>query len=130
MSDGMKISYSVVNNYVRIRITDSDLSDSELSDFHTAIENFIKNHGEAPNLMIESKDLPHFPSFDAFREHVKFVHEKSKVIQKVAIVTDSMLGDFVPQLVNVMTKADVKHFKMADEDKALAWLEEAVPAKA
>lgn len=118
----MKITVDTHDNYVSAQITDQDLTEDDLKSFRDAVDEYTKKAGHAPNLMIQSAKLPHFPSFKAFRDQAKFAYEKSKQINKVAIVTDSVLGDVVPTIADVLAKADIKHFKMAEEQSAMDWL--------
>ena len=68
----------------------------EAADFEklaNEIDSFSGDNGNLLGLIIHTKLFPGWDDFNAFLHHMKFVKEHHKQIQRIAIVTDSKLGE-------------------------------------
>ena len=95
------------------------------SDFeHLAgeIDPYIEQNGSLHELMIHAESFPGWKDFAALLSHLKFVRDHQSKIEKVAAVSDSSFLAIMPSVVGHFVKAQVKHFKYDDKDKALEWL--------
>ena len=67
----------------------------EEADFHKLakeIDAYSEDKGRLTGLIIHTKEFPGWDDFSAFLHHMKFVKEHHKQIKRVAIVTDSKMG--------------------------------------
>ena len=101
---------------------DSALQKSDFTEMAAVIDPQIEEHGDLNGLIIEA---PHFPGWDSFGSmvtHLRFLRDHQKHIKKVAVVTDSHLGDLAEHLASHFVSAQIKHFPAGDVDDAKAWV--------
>ncbi|MBJ7339833.1 STAS/SEC14 domain-containing protein [Mycolicibacterium sp.] len=70
-------------------------------------------------------DAPRFPGWDglgAMVAHFRFVRDHQRNVKKVAVVTDSHLGDAVQHLAAHFVSAEIKHFPAGQTDAARQWI--------
>ena len=100
---------------------DGALQESDFATLDSVVDSIIEKKGELQGLLIHARSFPGWDSFGAFLSHSRFIKEHHDKIAKVAVVTDSPLGDFA-ELVGKLIKTDVRHFDYDDLDEAQAWL--------
>ena len=101
----------------------------EEKDFQTLekeIETIIEDKGRLTGLIIHTKSFPGWDDFRAFQHHIKFVKEHHRHIKRVAIVTDSKLGEIGPSIARHFVSAEIKHFPWRKLDEAKQWIKESV----
>lgn len=54
--------------------------------------------------------------------HVRFVCDHHRKNKKIALVTDSLLGEAAEQIANHFLAATIKHFSFSHLDEARTWL--------
>ena len=64
---------------------------------------YINAHDAIPSLVIVTESAPMWESFDALKSHISFIHERQKIVPKVAFVTDSVLLSLAHPLADVFT---------------------------
>ena len=75
-------------------------------------------------LVLEAPSFPGWDSFGALLAHFRFVRDHHKFIKKVAVVTDSFMGDLAENLATHFVSAEIKHFKASDFEAAKLWVTE------
>lgn len=101
---------------------DGALTEDDFKNATTVIDNYIDKYGDLNGLIIHSKDFPGWDSFGAFIEHFKFIKNHHEKVTHVAIVTDSMLGDFGEKVASHFVNAEIKHFAFDDYDSVKNWI--------
>ena len=97
----------------------------EVTDFQRLallIDSHVDKNGFLKGILIHVEELPGWDDFSAMLEHFEFVKKHHRKIQRVAVVTDSPVVSFLPNLVDLFVDSDVKHFTYEDSDKATTWL--------
>jgi stage II sporulation SpoAA-like protein len=97
----------------------------EASDFQSVaalVDPFISEKGSLQGLLVRSKFFPGWKDFEAFTTHLRFVGDHHKKIKKIAVVTDSKLGDFMSGIGKHFLSAELKHFAFDEEAAARAWI--------
>ncbi|QDV46775.1 hypothetical protein Enr13x_66840 [Stieleria neptunia] len=97
----------------------------EKTDFEKLAEKvdpFIKTSGGLRGLIIDAPTFPGWESFGAMVAHFCFVRNHHKRIEKVAIVTDSVLGDMAERLASHFVAAEIKHFPVGEVEAARQWM--------
>lgn len=56
--------------------------------------------------------------------HFRFAREHQRYIKKIAVVTDSLLGDVVEHLASHFVSAQMHHFPAGDIERARRWIGE------
>jgi len=90
------------------------------------IDAFSADKGHLRGLIIHTKSFPGWHDFRAFLDHMNFAKKHHKQIQRVAIVTDSKLGEIGPSIANLFLSAELKHFPFDGFAEARRWIQEAV----
>ncbi len=94
-------------------------------DFERLNEQFNAREGASgniPNLVIHSRDFPGWTNFGALIEHLKFVHDHQKTIDKIALVSDARILDIVQHVARHFLAAQIRHFPATELTAALEWV--------
>lgn len=98
----------------------------EKSDFlriASAVNPFIAENGILTGVMIYVKNFPEWENFAALVEHLRFVWDHQRKVERVAAVSDSGFLKIVPKIMEHFAHPEVKHFDFAEKARALTWLE-------
>ncbi len=74
------------------------------------------------NLPTTNEKLPGWESFGSLIKHFQFVKEHHKKVSHVALVTDSVLGDFGEKIADHFVSAEIKHFAFGELNNAQNWI--------
>lgn len=107
---------------IAILIPDGALEQRDFEAAAELIDPFIKQVGKLRGVIVYVDRFPGWNSFAALATHLRFVKDHHRYIARVALVTDSALGDVAEHLVDHFVAADVKHFPYAGFDDAMAWI--------
>ena len=99
-----------------------DIEQADFADITKAIDDYLADHDHLKGVIVHSKDFPHWANFGALLSHLKFVKNHHQKIEKLALVTDSVLGDFAEKVVSHFIHAEVKHFSNDNLDEAKKWV--------
>jgi len=100
---------------------ESALAKSDFAELATTVDPQIEQHGDLKGLIIEAPHFPGWDSFGALVTHLRFVRDHQKHVKKIAVVTDSHLGDVAEHLASHFVSADIRHFPAGDIDDARRW---------
>ena len=109
------------NRIVHLRPA-SSLDKADFAELANAVDPEIEAHGDLAGLII---DAPHFPGWDSFGAmvtHLRFVRDHHKHVKKIAVVTDSHLGDLAEHLVSHFVSAEIRQFPAGETGKARRWI--------
>ena len=101
---------------------ESALDKSDFAELAKTVDPQIEQHGDLSGLII---DAPHFPGWDSFGalvSHMRFVRDHHKHVKKIAVVTDSPVGDAAEHITSHFVSAEIKHFPAGEVDQAKAWI--------
>jgi len=98
------------------------LSPQDFSALSADADAYINTHGFLNGLMVCAEAFPGWDSLDGFLAHFRFVRDHHRKIRKVALVSDSDLLAVLPKIASHLVNAEVRRFRRAEEDDALAWL--------
>lgn len=99
----------------------SPLQKADFEEMARKVDPFIGNEGSLNGLVIEAKDFPGWESFGAMVEHFKFIRSHHAHIKRVALVTDSRLGDVAERLGSHFVSAEIRHFQADQHEEADQW---------
>jgi len=102
------------------------LEKADFNKLSKEIDAFSEDKGRLTGLLIHTKSFPGWDDFGAFLHHMKFVKEHHKQIQRVAIVTDSKVGEIGPAIAKHFVSAKLKHFSYDGFDEAKQWIQKSV----
>jgi hypothetical protein len=86
------------------------------------VDPFINEMGRLAGLIIETPGFPGWKNLGAMVKHFKFVRDHHNKIRKVAVVTDSALGDAAEHIASHFVSAKIKHFQSKNLAEAKAWI--------
>ena len=101
---------------------ESALSENDFANAASAIDPILRDSGRVKGLIIYTRTFPGWESFAAMMEHFKFVRDHHKKIDKVALVTDSKVGDFGERVASHFVSAQIKTFGFHDLERAKSWM--------
>jgi hypothetical protein len=100
----------------------SSLEQSDFEQLAKAVDPFIAGTGDLAGLIIETPAFPGWSSFGAFAAHMRFVKDHHRHIKKIALVTDSALGNIAEHLASHFVSAEIKQFPVTAVESAKQWI--------
>jgi hypothetical protein len=98
------------------------LSESDFQSAARIIDPWIEKNGRLQGLIIYTKSFPGWESIGALCSHLIFVKEHHKKIDRVALVTDSAIGNVAEKIAYHFVKAEIKVFPYKSLEEAKSWL--------
>jgi hypothetical protein len=109
-------------NGIATLIPNRALSEKDFESAARVIDPYIEKHGSLKGLIINTKTFPGWESFGSLIKHFKFVKEHHKKVSHVALVTDSVLGNFGEKIAAHFVSAEIKHFAFDELNNARSWI--------
>ncbi len=100
----------------------SALDASDFTELAKAVDPQIEANGDLAGLIISAPSFPGWDSVKAMVTHFRFVRDHHKHIKKVAVVTDSHLGDVAEHLGSHFVSATIQHFPAGQLEQARRWI--------
>jgi hypothetical protein len=100
----------------------SSLEKADFEGLAAEVDPFIARTGDLAGLIVEAPAFPGWASFGALVAHLRFVKDHHKHIKKIALVTDSALGNVAENLVSHFVSAEIKQFPASGIDSAREWI--------
>jgi hypothetical protein len=100
----------------------SALDKHDFVELAKAVDPEIEANGDLAGLIISAPSFPGWDSFGAMVTHFRFVRDHQKHIKKVAVVTDSHLGDVAEHLASHFVAAKIQHFPAEQVEQARQWI--------
>lgn len=98
------------------------LQENDFVALSQTVDPFIeRNHG-LNGLLLEVAHFPGWTNLAAATQHFRFVRDHQRKIKKIAIVTDSLLGEAAEQIATHFVAATIKHFSLSHLDEAKSWV--------
>ncbi|ORV85707.1 hypothetical protein AWC11_19585 [Mycobacterium interjectum] len=101
---------------------ESALDKNDFTELAKAVDPQIEANGDLAGLIISAPSFPGWDSFSAMVTHFRFVRDHQKHIKKVAVVTDSHLGDVAEHLGSHFVSATIQHFPAGQVEQARQWI--------
>jgi hypothetical protein len=86
------------------------------------IDPYLEKSHRLNGLIVRTKDFPGWDSFAALSSHLKFVRDHHKKISRIALCTDSVIGNFAKRVAPHFVAADVRVFTFQEFDRAKSWV--------
>lgn len=117
------IEYDLDSEHSILRVQPkSAIEQDDFTKLAKAVDPHIEATGGLAGLIVE---VPHFPGWEslgAMVDHFRFVRDHHKRIRRVAVVTDSTLGEFAERLASHFVSAEIRHFPAGQVDAATQWI--------
>jgi SpoIIAA-like len=100
----------------------ASLEKSDFAQLAKTVDSYIEKTGHLAGLIIDAPAFPGWDSLGAMAAHFRFVRDHHKHIKKVALVTDSALGNVAEALASHFVSAEIRHFPAGQLDAAKKWI--------
>jgi len=117
----IECSLDMANSILYVR-PKSALQQSDFATLAQQVDPHIESTGGLAGLIIEAPTFPGWDSFGAMVAHFRFVRDHHKRIEKVAVVTDSALGNLAEHLAAHFVSAKIRHFPAGEIEAARRWV--------
>jgi hypothetical protein len=117
----IKHTIDTTNSILYIR-PETALAQSDFVQLADTVDPYIEEAGGLNGLIIDAPGFPGWRSFGAMAAHFRFVRNHQKQIKKVALVTDSALGDVAEKLASHFVSAQIRHFPAGELKTANEWI--------
>jgi hypothetical protein len=97
------------------------LSKDDFARAAKAIDPHIEKSGKLNGIVVRLERFPGWDSFGALASHLDFVRGHHRKIRRVALCTDSAIGNVAPRVARHFVAAEVRAFKSAELELAKAW---------
>ena len=85
---------------------------------------FIEEHGKLAGIIIDTERFPGWQGFGGMIQHFRFVRDHHKKVEKIALVTDSLIGEVAQNIGGHFVAAEVRHFPAGEVEAAQTWIKE------
>src|SRR5271167_1435610 len=100
----------------------SPLEQEDFVKLAAAVDPYIEATGSLAGLIIEAAAFPGWESFGAMVTHFRFVRDHHKHVKRIAVVTDSSMGDVAERLASHFVSAEIRHFPAGQIEAARQWI--------
>lgn len=100
------------------------LEEEDFSSLSRIVDDYLGKHKKLQGIIIRADRFPGWENFSAFVDHLRFVRDHHRRIEKVAVVTDSPIGKLAPVLSGHFVSAELRHFPASEFSAASAWVAE------
>ena len=100
----------------------SPLEQDDFVKLAKAVDPYIEATGGLAGLIIEAPAFPGWDSFGAMVTHFRFVRDHHKRVKRIAVVTDSSMGDVAERLASHFVSAEIRHFPAGQIEAARQWI--------
>lgn len=98
------------------------LAAGDFANLARVVDPHIEARGGLAGLIIETPAFPGWDDLGAMVAHFRFVRDHHRHVRKVAVVTDSALGDVAERLANHFVAAEIRHFPAGQAQAAKQWI--------
>lgn len=100
---------------------DGAIAIADIDAFTEQMNAYINDTDQVPNIVIHAKNAPHWENVKSLREHLGFVKSRHKLVEKVAIVSNSKLLWLAKSMVGHFVHANVRAFNEDSLADAISW---------
>jgi hypothetical protein len=100
----------------------SALDKNDFAELTEAVDHHIETTGDLAGVIIDAPAFPGWDSFASMVSHFRFVRDHHERVKKVAIVTNSHIGDIAERLASHFVAAKVRHFPGEQLEQARLWI--------
>ena len=100
----------------------SRLDKDDFVELAKAVDPQIEATGDLAGVIIDAPSFPGWQDFGSMISHFRFVRDHQKHIKRVAVVTDSALGNVAEHLASHFVSAEIKQFPGGQTEAARHWI--------
>ena len=100
----------------------SALAADDFAKLASTVDPHIEATGSLAGIVIETSSFPGWESIGAMAAHFRFVRDHHRRVKKIAVVTDSPLGNVAERLASHFVSAEIKRFPSGQTEAAKQWI--------
>lgn len=100
----------------------SALTGEDFTHLAQTVDPYLAGTGDLAGIVIDAPRFPGWRDLGAVVHHFRFVRDHHRHVQKVAVVTDSTLGDAAERLASHFVAAEIRHFPAGQLEAAQQWI--------
>ncbi len=117
------LEYTIVEAAGILRVKPSGaLTEQDFAGLTRFADAYLAKHDAFAGMLVEARSFPGWESFAGLASHLRFVRDHQRRIERIAIVTDSVVAHIVDILAQPFAAARIRHFPFGQSDDAMAWL--------
>ena len=98
------------------------LTENDFKSAAKAVDPLIEKSGRLNGIIIHTKSFPGWESFAALSSHLRFVKDHHKKVSRIAVVTDSKVGNIAEAIASHFVKAEIQVFPYHEFENANKWV--------
>ncbi|MFZ2449238.1 MAG: STAS/SEC14 domain-containing protein [Methylovulum miyakonense] len=98
------------------------LSKQDIESVKRVIDPYIDKSGCIKGVIINTETFPGWESFGLLIKHFKFTKDRPQKVSHIAVMADSVFGDFAENVASHFFVAKIKHFAFDELQKAQNWI--------
>lgn len=98
------------------------LEQADFEKLAAGVDPFIAERGDLAGLIVEAPGFPGWASFGSMVAHMRFVRDHHRHIRRIAVVTDSAMGNLAEHLVSHFVSAEIRQFPSTGLEAARQWI--------
>jgi hypothetical protein len=102
------------------------LTKSDFGSVARTVDSYILEKGKLIGVMIEAPSFPGWDSAEALIEHLRFVREHHRKIDRIAAVTDRKVLKTAIGIAEFVVHPEFRTFAKGERERALTWLKTGV----
>lgn len=109
------------NSILHVRPT-APLEQDDFVKVAKAVDPYIEATGGLAGVIVDAPSFPGWQNLGGMVSHFRFVRDHHKLVKKVAVVTDSHLGEVAERLASHFVSAEIKQFPAGQTEAAKQWI--------
>lgn len=119
----LDIEYDAARNCFRLEPS-GKLTEADFTALTAEFNARVNETDSIPNLVIHAATFPGWADFSGFVKHFGFLRDHHRMIERVALVSDSRILDIAPRIARHLVAVDIRHFPEDELEAALDWAAE------
>jgi hypothetical protein len=100
----------------------SALEKSDFEELAREVDPFIEGVSDLAGMVIETPGFPGWSSFGAMVAHLRFVKDHHRHVKRIALVTDSPVGEVAERFGSHFVAAEIRLFPAGELGAARQWI--------
>lgn len=100
----------------------ASLEQADFEALASEVDPFIAGGTDLAGIIVEAPAFPGWSSFASMVAHFRFVRDHHRHIRRIAVVTDSPLGNFAEYMASHFVAAEIKPFPAGALEAACQWI--------
>lgn len=109
-----------VRNVVIVR-PGGALQADDFDGLNQIIDNFANDYDHLPGLVVRVEGMPRWASFGALKAHMDLIMSKSRVVPRLALVSDMAGFSMVPGFAGIFVHSRLRRFNIDEMEEAIDW---------